>query len=156
MISLVIMCCLNNLSQDYNGSLHQHEVDSTSGCIFENTPSNSRTYRRISVSNPLLCHSCKEQIRNLDGTIKHTTGISLYDEVEKIMSKKWMGNLEKKDSPIYNLKKNYKYNLDLNSGFHKTILEKFRDSIEANLPQWIIGTIITGTIGGIFAIIGLK
>ena len=67
-----------------------------------------------------------------------------------------MGNLEKRDSPIYNLKKNYKYNLALYSGFYKTTFEKFRDSIEANLPQLIIGTIITGTIGGIFAIIGLK
>ena len=57
LISLVIMCCLNNLSHNYNGSLHQHEVDTTSGCIFEKTQ--LKTYRRLSVSNPLLCSSCK-------------------------------------------------------------------------------------------------
>jgi hypothetical protein len=141
LISLIIMCCLNTLSHEYNGSLYQHEVDTTSGCIFENTQ--LKTYRRISVSNPLLCFKCKEQIQDLDNKIKNKTGISLKDEVDNILSKEWMGSLEKRDSPIYNLKRNYKYNIDLHSGFYKTQWEKFRDSITEKSAEWIIGGICT-------------
>lgn len=154
LISLIIMCCLNTLSHEYKGSSHQHDVDTNSGCIFENTQ--LKAYRRISVSNPLLCFQCKKQIQDLDYKLKESTGISLNEEVDKILSKEWMGSIDKRDSPLYNLNRNYKYNIDLHSGFYKTTLEKFRDSIIENLPEWIVGTVITGIIGGIFVIFGLK
>jgi hypothetical protein len=32
--------------------------------------------------------------------------------VKRVISKKWMGSLEKIDSPFYNLNSNYKYNIE--------------------------------------------
>jgi hypothetical protein len=63
---------------------------------------------------------------------------------------------KKRDSPIYNLKKNYKYGIDKHNGFYKNRIEKFQDSVMDNLPQWIVGTIITGIITGILVILGIN
>jgi hypothetical protein len=54
-------------------------------------------------------------LQALDNVIKQKTGteISVYGDVNKILSKKWMGSPEKRDTPLYNLHKNYGYNLIL-------------------------------------------
>ena len=144
----------NTLSHNYNGNFHQHEVDIISGCIFNTIK--FKKYRRISVSNPLLCYKCIEQIKYLDNKIKDECNLSLLKEVENILSKEWMGSLEKRESRIYNLKKNYRYDIDKNSGFYKNRIEKCHDSVMDKLPQWIVGIIITGIITGILVILGIN
>ena len=63
-----------------------------------------------------------------------------------------MGDPDLRDSPLFNLKKNFKYDVDHNSGFYKSRREKIRDIIIENIPQWTIGSfltsIITGTVTG--------
>jgi hypothetical protein len=63
---------------------------------------------------------------------KYDIDLSLSDDVNVIFSGEWMGSPEKRDSPIYNIKKNYGYDLYCNSGFYKKPLEQFIDSIIEN------------------------
>jgi hypothetical protein len=67
-----------------------------------------------------------------------------------MISKNWMGSPEKRDTPLYNLNKNYGYNIDSHSGFYKKWLEKIRDSIMEKTPEWIVG----GIIGVIMLLLG--
>ena len=64
-----------------------------------------------------------------------------------------MGTTEKRDYPLSDLKKIYRYDVERNSGFNKGFWEKFRDNISDNAAQWTIGTVITGIIGMILTII---
>jgi hypothetical protein len=50
-----------------------------------------------------------------------------------------MGDPEKRDP---NLKKNYGYDVDRNSGFNKKWWEIIRDSIIEKTAEWIVGGII--------------
>ena len=63
-----------------------------------------------------------------------------------------MGNLEKRDSAFYNLKKMFKYDIDRNSGFYKKWHEKFRDTIVDKSAEWTIGPIIGGFIAGMITV----
>ena len=76
--------------------------------------------------------------------------MSINEELSNIISKKWMGSRDEKDTVIYNIMKNYRYNLDRNSGFYKKWWEYARDSIRENSVVWLT----TGIIGVIFLIIG--
>ena len=51
-----------------------------------------------------------------------------------------MGKIDERNTPLFNLKRDYKFDLDRNSGLNKTFLERCRDSVADNLPQWIVGT----------------
>jgi hypothetical protein len=64
-----------------------------------------------------------------------------------------MGNPKKRDSPFFNLKKIYKYDIDRNSGYYKKATEKFRDSIVDNSAQWIVGSLIGAIIAGLVAVV---
>jgi hypothetical protein len=69
----------------------------------------------------LLCYFCRKQIYNLEQVIcnKTASSIELYEGINKILAREWMGNIEKKDSALYNIKKNYDYGINRNSGFNK-------------------------------------
>lgn len=145
------MCCLLSLSIDHGGKLEGH---SPSGCIFDYTL-NTR-YLRISMSNPFICKPCQGKIKDLEDTLKQKypkEQICLTKDIENVLSKDWMGSLEKVGSPIYNLKKNYGYDIDRNSGFIKGKLERFRDSIIENSAGWVIGGLITTGLGIVSAFV---
>lgn len=123
-----------------------HKV--TRGCIFD------FTHRRTSVSIFKLCFGCKQKLSLLEKSIKEKgNDINLVSDVATLLSKEWMGTPEKRDSPLYDLKKIYKYDIDRNSGFNKGLREKLRDNIIDNFAQWTVGTVVTGLIGIIFTII---
>jgi hypothetical protein len=156
----VLMCSLSSLSREFNGTLFFHLPYITKGCIFDFT--REKHHRRILVSNPNLCSLCKKRLLSLETKINGQTRTKLHlcEDIEKVLSKKWMGSLDKIDSPIYNLKRNYGYDIDRNSGFYKRPLEKFRDSIIEKSAEWTIGGIIAtalSVIGAYFIFIfGLK
>jgi len=60
-----------------------------------------------------------------------------------------MGDFETRDSPIYNIKKIYGYDVDANSGYYKKWWEYARDSIKENSIVWLI----TGILSGVLALI---
>lgn len=61
--------------------------------------------------------------------------------------------MEKKDSPLYNIKKNYGYNINRNSGFNKKWWKIIRDSILENTAGWVLGTLVSGIITGILILL---
>lgn len=73
----------------------------------------------------------------------------LVSDINKVVAREWMGCPEVRDSPVYNLKKIYKYDIDRNSGYYKKWTEKIRDSIQDNTSPWIVG----GLISLVFAIL---
>jgi len=52
--------------------------------------------------------------------------------------------MEKKDSPLYNIKKNYGNDINRISGFNKKWWEIIRDSILENTAGWVLGTLVSG------------
>ena len=64
-----------------------------------------------------------------------------------------MGDIEKKDSALYNIKKNYGYDINRNSGFNKKWWETIRDSIMENIAQWVLGSLVCGVITGILVLL---
>jgi hypothetical protein len=146
----VIVCSLISLNLDFNGPLGLHGILVTKGCIFDFTT--LKPHRRILVSNPTLCNICKERLSELQKILTNLIKkeIPLYDDILKLLSREWMGSIEKTDSPIYNLKKNYGYHIDVHSGFYKKWWEYIRDNIRDNSTEWIV----TGLISMIFLLIG--
>jgi hypothetical protein len=151
LLTTVFRCALQSLNMELGGVRHflrnkNHKV--TRGCIFD------FTHRRESVSIFKLCSGCKNELSLLENTIKDGNNyVNLVGNVNNILSKEWMGSPEKRDSPLYDLKKIYKYDVDRNSGFKKGLWEKLRDSVTDNLAQWTVGTAVTGLIGIILVII---
>jgi hypothetical protein len=166
-IRMVVESLTRELQKDYAildkiNSLESHYPDDvTRGCIFDFT--NYKQDRRILVSNPNLCYGCRHKLSHLQVLVNNKLGraIPLVEDLNRIISRVWMGNLEQKGSPFYNLKEVYNYDVERNSGFNKKFLEKFRDSIYDKSAEWTIGTITIGvftTIGAIVAyfLFGIK
>jgi hypothetical protein len=61
--------------------------------------------------------------------------------------------MEKKDSPLYNIKKNYGYDINRNSDFNKKWWEIIRDNILENTAGWVLGTLVFGIITGILILL---
>jgi hypothetical protein len=81
----------------------------------------------------------------------------LVNHIDEILSRKWMGNPKKRDSPLFSLKKMYKYDVDRNSGFYKKWYQRIKDSMIDNLAQWIVVPTIAGIISIIlYVIFGIK
>ena len=81
---------------------------------------------------------------------KTSSKVAFSEGINKILAREWMGDPEKSDSPLYNLKKNYGYDINRNSGFNKKWWEIIRDSIVERTAEWIMG----GIIGVIMLLIG--
>jgi len=150
----VLKNALISLSCDLECALEYHWE--TKGCIFDR--SDWKYERKFAVSSPNLCNKCKEQITKLDEKLDQYSkqNPSLSETISKVFNKKWLGKPDERNTILFNLKKDFKYDIDRNSGLYKTILEKFSDSVINNLPQWVIGTIITVSITGLLILLGVK
>jgi hypothetical protein len=137
------ICTLECLSLDFRKELTHPAMNhyETRGCLFDFT--SDKQYRRILVSSPHLCSVCTEKLRQLETIIRKRSYVSLSGGVNKILSRKWMGKIATIESPIYNLKKNYGYDVNRNSGFYKKPWEIFRDSVIEHSAEWTIGGIIS-------------
>jgi hypothetical protein len=155
----ILICSLYFINKDFGGHSLFHSILITKGCIFDFT--DFKPHRRIDVSNPHLCDTCKRTFRELETKLKKdfdipASRIHIYDDIHRILSRKWMGDPEKRDSPLYNLNKNYKYNVDRHSGFYKNWWENFRDSIEEKSAEWIVGGIATAVFAVLVAYISAR
>lgn len=154
-IRMVVESLTRELQKDYIildkiNSLESHYPnDVTRGCIFDFT--NYKPDRRILVSNPNLCYACKHKLSHLQILVNNKLGkaIPLAEELNRVISRDWMGNLEQKGSAFYNLKEVYKYDVKRNSGFNKGNWERIRDSIVDKTAEWTIGTVIVGIVSAI-------
>jgi len=58
-------------------------------------------------------------LQSLENGIKGDTPpteIDLFKNVKEVLSMKWLGSIEERNTPLYNLKRNYRYDVDRNSG----------------------------------------
>lgn len=127
----VIMCSIYALSQHRGGTFGSHRP--TKGCIFDFTT--DKRDRKITVASEFICSECKENIIE-------SLGEDGLEEIEKMITKEWMGTTDEHDSPSYNLKKFYKYDIKRNSGFFKTRKEKIIDSIIDEVPTSVVNKIL--------------
>jgi hypothetical protein len=131
--------------QDKNGETKDDDME-TKGCLFD------FTHRRISVSNHSFCTNCDVKLALLQNSISDKVEhLHLTRDVNFILEGNWLGSTEEKGTPIYNLKRIYKYDVERNSGFNKRLWEKFRDSIFDKGAEWTVGTILVAIISGIMA-----
>ena len=146
----VLTCSLYFLNSDFNGNLESHK---TKGCIFDFT--RYKPERKILVSSPGLCSRCKQEIHSMETQINSQTTDSVFlsQQIEKVLSREWMGSPQERETPFYNLQRVYKYDIDRNSGFYKGWKEKFRESVSDKLAEWTIGNIVGGIVGGIIVVI---
>lgn len=144
------MCSLHFLSREFGGRVGGHKPN---GCIFDHTM--ERKFYRVSMSNPSVCQPCMLKIRNLETLInnKTTSKIGLVDSVEKFLKLDWAGDPAKWNTPLYNLKKNYKYDVQHNSGFTKSSWEQFKERIMLSIPDKIATGLIGVVLGLIIALI---
>ena len=149
----IFICGIFFLNYHYGCSLRPHK---DKGCLFDYTY--YKPNKRISISNSNLCLGCSEKLEALESLIDTDTkkNSNLLKNVRSVLDHKWMGSPDERNTPLYNLKRNYRYDIDRNSGFYKGTLEKFRDSIIDNLPEWTVGAIIPGIIGAIIAIRNIR
>jgi len=126
----------------YFGYRLDFHVTESSGCIFDIT--GRKSDRKILVSNSNICPYCVFKIKELERKINTEKGdTSLYDIIKKVLAMDWIGDINKRNSPLYNLQRNYGYSIDRNSGFNKKWWEKIIDNMIENVHEWTIGAIIT-------------
>jgi hypothetical protein len=146
----VFICSVYFINYHYKGNLKPHK---TKSCLFDYTDYTPQ--RRILVSNPLICNICYSNLQDLQNIVKTSTNesISLNAAVHVLLKRDWMGSTEIRDTPLYNLKKLYNYDVDRNSGFYKKWYQRIKESMIDNLAQWTVGTVVVGLIGILITLI---
>jgi hypothetical protein len=150
LVLAVFICCGRSLIDDLVKLPEFEDVDippdphnslGMTGCLCDKSIPQEQW--RIRISNPSICFPCKARLRQIEKKIpdKH-----LIDQINRVLSRAWMGSPDSRDTPLYNLRKNYGYNVDHNSGFNKKWPEKILDSIIEDTAKWIIGGIGVGVV----------
>lgn len=109
----------------------------TRGCVADFT--RNKFDDRIDIVLGYICDEHKQEIIELFGEeyLKETT---------TILERKWIGNIEEKNSVAYNLKHIFKFDVNKDSGFNKTWLDKIKDKfyeIPADLTGETLKVILT-------------
>lgn len=102
---------------------------------------------RVDIALGYICDSCKEKI--LQAANK-----DYLEEIEHIISRKWIGELNQSESVAHNLKKFFNFNINKDSGFNKTTWEKVIEHFY-EIPKGIILLIAGAIIGIILTNIGV-
>lgn len=114
--------------------------DDTRGCIADF--SLNKYDCRIDIVLGYICDEHKEQIKLLYGQ-------AYLDETTTILERKWIGDLGEKDTVAYNLKHIFKFDINKDSGFNKTALDKIKESfyeIPSDLTKEILKVILTAVL----------
>jgi len=114
--------------------------DETYGCVFDYT--RSKNDIRVGLGLGYICDDCKE-------IITKTVGNDIFQEIADIISLKWIGNINTYDTVAYTLKRYYRFDIDRDSGFHKTYWEKAKEMFIEKGISTLIGMIL-GALGALF------
>jgi hypothetical protein len=115
----------------------------TRGCVLDFT--NIKKDDKIDISLGYICDRCRNMI--LEGT-----NAQYLQDMTRLVSREWIGNISSFDSVAYNLRRFYNFNIDRDSGFNKTLWEKVKEPSPA-LPKDIIVALAGGFFGALFAIL---
>ncbi len=116
-----------------NKKLNLNSHDDTKGCCLDYT-----FYKmddKVDISLGYICDSCKRKI--LKGESKE-----YLKEIEDILSRKWIGNVEEFESVSHSLKKYFHFDINKDSGFNKGFWESTKEKITVEIIKIIVGSII--------------
>jgi len=100
---------------------------------------------RVDIVLGYICDQCRE-------ALIQKIGKEYYSDIASILSREWIGEVDKFGTVAYNLKNYFKFDINKDSGFNKTLWEKLRDRFDEILSQSIVAlfTAIIGLILGYF------
>lgn len=137
-----IFCCLiysQKTTTVQSVEALQTYIDShtdTRGCIADFT--RTKADDRIDIALGYIC----EQHQN---EIKTVFGEQYLKETQLVLERKWIGNQEEKGSVAYNLKHIFKFDINKDSGFNKTLLDKVTEKfyeIPGEMTKEVVKTIL--------------
>jgi hypothetical protein len=111
----------------------------TRGCTLDYT--GYKMDDRVDISLGYLCDKCKKRI--LEGA-----GTNYMKDIEIIIGRNWIGDIDTFDSVAHNLKRFFKFDINKDSGFNKTFWEKAEEHF-TEIPKEIIACLISSIIGGL-------
>jgi hypothetical protein len=114
-----------------------HEIDyhpQTRGCLIDYT--DDKQENRVDVLLGYICDSCKAHIEK-------SLGSEVILSLQKMCSHDWIGETDDKVHAAYNVKKFFKVDLNKDTGFNKTTMEKLRDDLPKFAVQLIIAAVST-------------
>lgn len=98
---------------------------------------------RVGIVLGYICDNCKEEIRK-------SMGDKFLKDFLYVLSRDWIGAMEKFDTIAHNLKRYFKFNINKDSGFNKSFFDKAKEHF-SSLPKdttLVIITLILGIIIG--------
>lgn len=109
----------------------------TRGCIADFT--RNKFDDRIDIALGYICDDHKDEIEEVFGEdyLKETTAI---------LDRKWIGNIEEKNSVAYNLKHIFKFDINKDSGFNKNWLDRVKEKlidIPADITSEVLRVVLT-------------
>jgi hypothetical protein len=136
LLHCIFTCLIYSQNTLNNGSLtaQQSEIDicshtETKGCLADLT--RLKKDDKVAISLGYICDEHKEEITTYYGE-------NYLKELEFVIKREWIGNINDKESVAYNLKHIFKFNILKDSGFNKTWLEKVTESFY-QIPGSLIG-----------------
>lgn len=134
----LLHCIIGCLLFMENINLFSHR--DTRGCCLDYTF--FKENNRVDIALGYICDKCKEKITN-------TIGKEYLAETLQMISREWVGNIDDFGSVAYNLKNFFKFNINKDSGFNKTFLEKVKDHFH-EIPKEILIVAISLIMGILF------
>ena len=122
----------------------------TFGCVIDFT--RDKFDDRVDITLGYICDNHKEEIMTVFGE-------QYLNETINILERKWIGNLEEKDSVAYNLNHIFKFNINKDSGFNKNLWDKCKESfyaIPGNLTGEVLKLVLTVVITYLLVKYGLS
>jgi hypothetical protein len=156
LISIIYYCLIYSRKRisDFNPSESLLDVmfdvhPETFGCYADKAI--DRKDNRIDVALGYFCDKHKEQVISFYGE-------DYYQEVISILERKWVGDLETKNSIAYNLKHYFSFNIFKDSGFNKTVWDNLKGKfyeIPGSLLYECLKAILIALLAALLLLFGL-
>jgi len=117
----------------------------TRGCTLDYT--RDKKDDRVDISLGYLCDDCKQAI--VEGA-----GLDYLNDISIMVGRKWIGDINDFSSVAYNLKHFFKFNINKQSGFNKTFLERAKEHFP-EIPKGIVIALFSGLIGVLITLLVL-
>ncbi len=141
-----ITACLILMHPSLNLDIHPD----TRGCILDYT--RWKHDERIDIALGYICEADCNMIRK-------AVGKSYLDEIQLLLSRKWIGSITDNTSIAYNLKHFFAFDIHKDSGFNKNFWERAKtkfDELPFEIVKMIIDAVIAVLLAAILVILGLK
>lgn len=115
----------------------RHSHRDTRGCYMDYTY--FKKDDKVDILLGYLCDECKDEI------IKHI-GEDFYNDICKIINRDWIGDINTHNTVAYNLKSNFSFDVNKDSGFNKTFFEKAKEHF-VEIPKEVIILALGALIG---------